>query len=103
MQHFPKRSVEVIVGRKVFIATACSTSVAQPLLAIRSRVLALESTADGLPGWQLDKLRAAVPLTKAGKRRPFRRRSADWLTDNADISATVYLQLAAPHDAFSSQ
>lgn len=101
---FQDNSVEVIVGRKVFVATACSTSVCQPLLAIRSRSLAREASAHGLKDLHLnDTLRAVVPLTKPGKWRPFRRRSADWATDSADTSATVYLQLASPHNVFSSQ
>lgn len=97
-------SLEVIVGRKVFIATACSASVRQPLIQIRDRGSAQEAQACSLQvGSAADTLRTAVPLTKLGKWRPFRRRSADWLSDSTSSCAMLFLQLAEPHTGFTPQ
>lgn len=94
--------MEIIVGRKVFIATACSGSVRQPLIQIRDRSSAQEAQACSLrSGAAADTLRTTVPLAVPGRWRPFRRRSADWLSDSATTRATLHLQLAAPNTVFS--
>ena len=97
-------SVEVIVGRKVFIATACSGSVRQALIQIRDRGSAQDAQACSLQaGSAPDTIHTVVPLAKPGRWRPFRRHSADWLSDSSSSSAVLYLQLAAPHSGFTPQ
>lgn len=77
----------------------------QPLIQIRGRGSAQDAQAYSLQlGSAKDTLRSAVPLSKPGKWRPFRRRSADWLSDSSSSSSAVlYLQLAAPHAGFTPQ